>query len=185
MVTASPWRLAASGPRVARDVLARPHRTGPFTLVTGCRSAGHGLFPAGPATARTLSVDRRPMGDASGYHRRWIGHCDFDHVDDYSHRYMATPQRFRTVHCAYCGETTTVPSTRGPVATYCSPSHRQAAYRERQRAQRAGAPPPPRSVSEEIVRLRTVLARAAEARSWSEARQVLVGVDDDRGAEER
>jgi len=103
----------------------------------------------------------------------------------YSDEHMTTDHRFRTVHCAYCGETTIVPSTRGPVATYCSPSHRQAAYRERQRAQRAGAPPPPRSVVEEIVRLRTVLARAAEARSWSEARQVLAGVDDDRGGEGR
>lgn len=98
---------------------------------------------------------------------------------------MTPAQRFRIVHCAYCGETTTVPSTRGPVATYCSPSHRQAAYRERKRAERTGAPPPPRSVAQEIVRLRSVLARAAEARSWSEARKVLADVDqgDGKGAQ--
>jgi len=65
------------------------------------------------------------------------------------------------------------------VPTYCSPAHRQAAYRERLAENRELVPGRP-SLREEFEALRTALERVSHAKSWAEARRLLgegVGID--------
>jgi len=68
-----------------------------------------------------------------------------------------------------------VPSARGPAPTYCSPAHRQAAYRRRRRGQGAtpGSPPLATSERHELDALRRVLEDAVTVDRWAEARRVL------------
>ncbi|MGH8996283.1 MAG: hypothetical protein ACRDYB_09695 [Acidimicrobiales bacterium] len=69
-----------------------------------------------------------------------------------------------------------MPSARGPAPSYCSPAHRQAAYRER----RAAALAPNRTsrvtLHEEITAIRIALAAAARAATWADARQALADI---------
>ena len=90
----------------------------------------------------------------------------------YSDGYMGTNRDTRTIRCAYCSETRTMPSTRGPAPKYCSQAHRQAAYRERMAEKRELTPAQP-SLREEVETLRTALERASRAKSWAEARDAL------------
>lgn len=57
---------------------------------------------------------------------------------------MARLKPDRHCTCAWCGERFTVPSRRGVPPTYCTPTHRQAAYldRLRRRAGRAASTEP-------------------------------------------
>jgi len=92
---------------------------------------------------------------------------------------MVTKRKLRTFRCAYCGDTFSIPSARGPVPTYCSPAHRQAAYRERIAEDRETVSTQP-SLREEVETLRTALGRASHAKSWTEGRRVLAeGLDAD------
>ncbi len=65
--------------------------------------------------------------------------------------------------------------------TYCSPAHRQAAYRERIAEDRETVSTQP-SLREEVETLRTALGRASRAKSWTEGRRVL-GEELERRAE--
>lgn len=91
---------------------------------------------------------------------------------------MAPKRTLRTFRCAYCGEKRSVPSTRGPVPTYCSPAHRQAAYRQRHRRGPVAEGQP--RLRDELDMLRMILERASHTKSWGEAREVLAeGLDTD------
>jgi hypothetical protein len=88
----------------------------------------------------------------------------------------------RTIRCAYCGTSKTVPSARGPAPLYCSPAHRQAAYRERHATTRENGLRA-RTFGQELKTLRTLLQRASAAASWTEARRILseeLGTIEDR-----
>lgn len=89
---------------------------------------------------------------------------------------MSTNRPARTIRCAYCGTETSVPSRRGPAPIYCSPAHRQAAYRERHHTEPTGPQrSPQRSVRDELDALRDVLEDASAATSWTMARRILNG----------
>ncbi len=68
-----------------------------------------------------------------------------------------------------------MPSRRGPAPTYCSPAHRQGAYRQRRREEglAAGEPAPRPNLREEFEALQGALRKASTAKSWGEARQLL------------
>ncbi len=89
---------------------------------------------------------------------------------------MATKATTRTIRCAYCGETRTVPSARGPAPSYCSPAHRQAAYRQRRAAERGVARTSRMTLHDEIRAIRAALDAAAQAKTWREGRQALADV---------
>jgi uncharacterized protein YhaN len=89
---------------------------------------------------------------------------------------MASPQRLRTIRCAYCGATRVVPSTRGPAPSYCSPAHRQAAYRERRAAERAPTRARRVTLHDELREIRVALDAAGRARTWTEARRALADI---------
>jgi len=93
----------------------------------------------------------------------------------YGDGYMVTKRVVRTIRCAYCGEVRTLPSARGPAPKYCSPAHRQGAYRQRRRDEglAVGEPAPRPSLREEVEALQGALRKASTAKSWSEARQLL------------
>ena len=99
---------------------------------------------------------------------------------EYGYRYMVTKRKLRTFRCAYCGDEFSIPSTRGPVPTYCSPAHRQAAYRERHLEESQARPGQP-SLRENVEALRMAVQRASNTKSWAEARQILAEVDSDDG----
>ena len=89
---------------------------------------------------------------------------------------MATRGTTRTIRCAYCGQTTTLPCARGPAPIYCSPAHRQAAYRRRRRehGRTPGSTPSAMSVRHELEALRRLLEDAVTVDRWAEARRLLV-----------
>lgn len=88
---------------------------------------------------------------------------------------MARQDRTRTIRCAHCGNKLTLPSTRGPAPSYCSPAHRQAAYRQRLLDKRVvgDAAPPLMSVPDQLGELRALLERAATLATWPQARRAL------------
>jgi len=87
-------------------------------------------------------------------------------------------ERTRVVTCAYCGLVRTVASARGPAPSYCSPAHRQAAYRERHAIERPSRAR--QATYAELVAaarrsevLELALIEASAKPSWGAARAVL------------
>ena len=67
-----------------------------------------------------------------------------------------------------------MPSRRGPAPIYCSPAHRQAAYRQRLRERRAkNSPAPTPNVPDALEAMRGALREASDASSWAVARRIL------------
>ena len=88
---------------------------------------------------------------------------------------MGTKRVTRHVVCAFCGAATSMPSQRGPAPMYCSPAHRQAAYRQRKREEghTTSSPAPAPSLRDELEALRGALREASEAANWTAARRML------------
>ena len=87
---------------------------------------------------------------------------------------MSKARPARYIRCAFCGTEAIVPSRRGPAPIYCSPAHRQAAYRQRRLGEGRTSSAPARSVRDELEMLRGALREASDASSWAEARRILV-----------
>ncbi len=68
-----------------------------------------------------------------------------------------------------------MPSARGPAPIYCSPAHRQSAYRQRRRDEglAPGEPTPRPSLREEFEALQQTLREVSDATSWAAARRIL------------
>lgn len=85
---------------------------------------------------------------------------------------MARGQATRVVECVFCGAVATVWSRRGPAPIYCSPAHRQAAYRERQRP--PGGPVPRQRFRGKLESLQRALGEAAGEEHWCDARRLIL-----------
>ncbi len=64
--------------------------------------------------------------------------------------------------CAWCGAEFRTPSRRGPAPIYCSPAHRQAAYKERWRVEAEQVPIRRRGIEGRVEALEGRVAALAE-----------------------